>query len=567
MQEATVTVTLVRPNAKIDAPPVTEDIPVRRGSTVAELARTVNDGDAERSVVGAIVDGRLVSLKHELEGPARVQLLDLTHQEGHRICQRTAIFILAAAARECLPASRLRIEHTLSNGIYGEFKGPERFSAADVARLSKAMQRLIDADLPIEARTLPLAEAKEVIRTVQTEQERAGLLQILDQLDAEHVTLHTMGDFTDYTDGPLLPSTGYLTCFRLRHYMPGFILQIPEQLSPPRVPPYREQPKLTGIYREAERWASVMQISDVAALNDLTPEKAKDLININEAFHEKKIAELADQIARNKNIRLITIAGPSSSGKTTFSQRLLIQLRVNGLHPLTLHLDDYFLSRDETPLDEDGNPDFEALEAIDLELFNDHLTRLIEGETVEVPTFDFTTGKRVWTGRTLRLPEGEPIIVEGIHGLNDRLTEAVPKASKFKIYISALTQLNIHDRVRIHTTDARLIRRMVRDAQFRNLPADETLTRWPMVRRGEEKNIFPYQEDADAMFNSALLYELAVLKPYAEARLAEVPRTSPNRPVADHLTWLLSHVRPWKDDAVPPNSILREFIGGSTFST
>ena len=184
-----------------------------------------------------------------------------------------------------------------------------------------------------------------------------------------------------------------------------------------------------------------------------------------------------------------------------------------------------------------------------------------------MPTFDFTTGKRVWTGRTLRLPEGEPIIVEGIHGLNDRLTEAVPKASKFKIYISALTQLNIHDRVRIHTTDARLIRRMVRDAQFRNLPADETLTRWPMVRRGEEKNIFPYQEDADAMFNSALLYELAVLKPYAEARLAEVPRTSPNRPVADHLTWLLSHVRPWKDDAVPPNSILREFIGGSTFST
>lgn len=566
MQEATVTVTLVEPNARIDAPPKTRKVQVPKDSTIEMLSQAA-DEKAGRSIVGAIVDGRLVPLNYRLEDGSRVQLIDLIHQEGRRICQRTALFILAAAARECMPNARLRIEHTLSNGIYGEFKGPERFSASDVARLSKAMEHLIEADLPIRARRLPLAEAKEVIRTTQTEQERASLLQIFDQLEVEHVTLHTLGEFTDYTDGPMLPSTGYLTKFRLRHYMPGFILQIPEQLSPPQIPPYREQPKLTGIYREAERWASVMEISDTAALNSLTPERAKDLININEAFHEKKIAQLADQIAQNKNIRLITIAGPSSSGKTTFSQRLLIQLRVNGLHPLTLHLDDYFLSREETPLDEDGNPDFEALEAIDLDLFNDHLARLIEGEAVEVPVFDFTIGKRVWTGRTLRLPEGEPIIIEGIHGLNDRLTEAVPKANKFKIYISALTQLNIHDRVRIHTTDARLIRRMVRDAQFRSLPADETLTRWPMVRKGEEKNIFPFQEDADAMFNSALLYELGVLKPYAEARLAEVPESSPNRPVADHLAWLLSHVRPLSSDSVPPNSILREFIGGSTFHT
>lgn len=567
MQEATVTITLVQPNARIDAPPTLSEVKVQPNTTVGELALALGQGDPGQRIVGAIVNNHLVSLDFRLHEPCQVQLLDLSHQEGRRICQRTALFILAAAVREVMPGARLRIEHTLSNGIYGEFKRDERFHAADVTRLSEAMSRLIAADVPIKAQQVPIGQARKLIESSQTEQERASVLRALSQIEGDEVTLHTLGDFTDYTDGPLLPSTGCLRQFKLRHYMPGFILQTPERTTQPEIPPYREQPKLTGVYREAERWASIMRISDVASLNGLTSERAKDLININEAFHEKRVAQLADQIARNRNIRLITIAGPSSSGKTTFSQRLLIQLRVNGLHPLTLHLDDYFLSRDETPLDEDGNPDFEAIEAIDLDLFNDHLARLIEGETVEVPVFDFTKGERVWTGRTLRLPEGHPIIVEGIHGLNDRLTEAVPKASKFKIYISALTQLNIHDRVRIHTTDARLLRRMVRDAKFRSLPADATLTRWPMVRRGEEKNIFPFQEDADAMFNSALLYELAVLKPYAEARLREVPPTSPNRPVADHLMWLLSHVRPMSSDPVPPNSILREFIGGSTFHT
>lgn len=567
MQEAAVTITLVRPSAQIDAPPRLQEVQVKPNDTIEMLAQRLleSPGDVKHQVLGALVNNILVPLSHRLSQPCRVQLLDLSHQEGRRIYQRTALFILAAAARECMPDARLRIEHTLSNGIYGEFFGEGRFTAADVMRLDEAMRRIVQADYPITSQRVPLQEAKDRIAASQSELENATVLRALGQADMPEVTLYTVGDFVDYTDGPLLPSTGYVREYRLRHYMPGFILQTPEKAAPPEIPAYHEQPKLTGIYREAERWASVMQISDVAALNALSPSQAKDLININEAFHEKKIAQLADQIARNRSIRLITIAGPSSSGKTTFSQRLLIQLRVNGLHPLTLHLDDYFLSRDETPIDEDGNPDFEAIEAIDLDLFNDHLARLIEGESVEVPTFDFEQGGRVWTGKSLTLPQGQPIIVEGIHGLNDRLTEAIPKASKFKIYISALTQLNIHDRVRIHTTDARLLRRMVRDAKFRGLPADGTLTRWPMVRRGEERNIFPFQEDADAMFNSALLYELGVLKPFAEECLRQVPANSPNRHVANHLEWLLSHVRPMESEAIPPNSILREFIGGSTF--
>lgn len=562
MQNDTVRITLVQPNARLGAPPKLREVTVGCGATVEALARQL--GHEPGTVTGAIVDGQFVSLAHPIDRPCRVQLLDLSHQEGRRIYQRTALFILAVAARRCMPGARLRIEHTLSNGIYGEFTGT-RFAAKDVARLHDAMRQIIEADLPIVARRLPVAEARHLIAASQSAEESEQVLKVLDYVSADEVTLYTLADFTDYTDGPLLPRTGLVRQFRLHHYMPGFILQTPEGTNPPTVPEYREQPKLTGIYREAERWATVMRLRDVASLNALTEAEARELILINEAFHEKRIAELADQIARNRNIRLITIAGPSSSGKTTFAQRLLLQLRVNGLHPLTLHLDDYFLSRDETPLDEDGNPDFEALEAIDLKLFNDHLARLIEGETVEVPTFDFTKGERVWTGRTLTLPEGQPIIIEGIHGLNDRLTQAIPKANKFKIYISALTQLNIHDRVRIHTTDARLLRRIVRDAQFRGLGADGTLTRWPMVRRGEERNIFPFQEDADAMFNSALLYEFAVLKPYAEKCLREVPEDSPNQPVARHLMWLLSHVRPIPSDAVPATSILREFIGGSAF--
>lgn len=569
MPDVQLTITLVQPSARLDAPPLLRDVTVQHGETIGELAERLGSRPAnpESLIVGAFVDNKIVPLSHSLQQSCHVQLLDLSHQEGKRIYQRTALLILSAAARHCLPDARLRIEHTLSNGIYGEFDGEIHFSAGDVECLKNQMMQAIEENSPITPSRVAVSEAKALIRASQNKQEHASLQTLLDQLDPEaSITLHTVGDFVEYSDGPLLPSTGFMKYFSLHHYMPGFILQTPDQGAPPAIPAYHEQPKLTGVYREAERWASVMQIGDVASLNALTERQAKNLIQINEAFHEKKIAQFADTIAANPDIRLITIAGPSSSGKTTFSQRLLIQLRVNGLHPLTLHLDDYFLSRGETPLDEDGNPDFEAIEAIDLELFNDHLRSLVEGESIEVPTFDFTQGRRTWTGRTLSLAQGQPIIVEGIHGLNDRLTEAIPKASKFKIYISALTQLNIHDRVRIHTTDARLLRRMVRDAKYRSLPADETLSRWPMVRRGEERNIFPFQEDADAMINSALLYELAVLKPFAEARLNEIPADSPNRPIADHLAWLLSHLKPLSGETIPANSILREFIGGSCFT-
>lgn len=568
MNDKNITIQLIKRSVLQQTPQHKRTVPWKPNDPLFALAKQIENEHAQTECVyvGAIVDEKLVSLSYKPQTDCQVQLLDLSHPEGQRLYQRTALFILQLAARDILPTSRLRIEHTLSNGIYGEFHNVSRFLSHDVDNLKKRMQEIVEADLPIRIEEVSLEQAKHLVATKQTQLEQHSLMNLLEQLSVSAITLHSIDGFVDYTDGPLLPSTGYVRHFQLHHYMPGFILQIPEKADAPVIPTYREQPKLTGVYREAERWADVMQIRDITALNNLTDKQMNDLISINEAFHEKKIARIADEIASNPYIRLITIAGPSSSGKTTFSQRLLIQLKVNGLHPLTLHLDDYFLSREDTPLDEDGNPDFEALEAVDLALFNDHLSRLIEGDTVEVPTFDFTDGTRKWTGRTLKLAPDQPVIVEGIHGLNDRLTEAIPKASKYKIYISALTQLNIHDRVRIHTTDARLLRRLVRDAQFRSHDATATLQRWPLVRRGEERNIFPFQEDADVMINSALLYELAVLKPYAVEQLRSVAQDAPERVMADHLLWLLSHIKERAADAVPANSILREFIGGSSFT-
>jgi uridine kinase len=559
-----INITLMEPSSNRSKLPSIKEMTIEKGSTLQQLAVRLGSSPREpqSQIVAAYVNGKLSALNTEIHEYSRVQLLNLGVQEGRRTYQRTVLFMLCAACHQLMPKAKVIFEHSLSNGIYLEIHGVN-LSGLDVFALKSAMKEMVDKKEPIDYVEMSKSEAIDLIG--RTSPEDTSLLRLLGQMEKETVGLHRIKDFYDYLDGPTLPSCEQAMFFELHYYMPGIIVQTPEKIAPPSIPEYKEQRKLAEIYLEAEKWAKIMKVSDAATLNSLSPKEIGDLIRINEALHEKKIAQLADLIMENKEIRLITIAGPSSSGKTTFSQRLLIQLRVNGLHPYTLHLDDYFVSREQTPLDEDSNPDFESIKAIDLDLFNDQLCKLIQGDEVEVPTFDFTIGQRVYTGKKLKLPKDAPIIVEGIHGLNDLLTQSIPKSRKFKIYISALTQINIHDRVRIHTTDVRLIRRIVRDAQFRSHGADETLTLWPMVRKGEERNIFPFQEEADIMFNSALLYDLAVLKKPAEKLLNKVPETSLNRPKANQLLWILSHFKEIDPKEVPVNSILREFTGGSCF--
>lgn len=546
-----------------------QPITVAPGTRLAEIAASLGSTpvDPRRQLVAAYVDRRLAGLDESIEQPCHVEFIGLETLDGRRVYQRTILFLLCAAVERTLPGARVIIEHSLSNGIYGEIHHPDGFTHRELRRIEAQMRDWIEADLPIRTLEMSAAEAARSFdghyHPVSTERLRTLFAQLPPE---RRVTLHEIDGYRDYLDGPTLPRTSDAPYFSLRHYLPGFIVQTPEQAALPAIPPYKEQPGLFRVYRETERWAKILGVSDVPALNRMLEKDPGDLIRIHEALHEKKIARLADQIAEH-GIRIITIAGPSSSGKTTFAQRLRLHLRVLGLKPLTLHLDDYFYDRARAPLDEEGNPDFESIETIDLPLFHDHLCRLVQGFPITPPRFNFATGEREWHDRTIQSGPDEPIIIEGIHGLNDRLTESVPKINKFQIYISALTHLTLHDHVRIHTTDVRLIRRMVRDAQFRAYPAADTIARWPSVRRGEERWIFPFQEQADAMFNSALLYELAVLKPFAEAHLEAIPRNHPTRPVADRLLWLLSHFNPIPPDEVPPNSILREFIGGSAFNS
>ena len=341
----------------------------------------------------------------------------------------------------------------------------------------------------------------------------------------------------------------------------------PSREAPQEVPGFRDRPKLAKVFQEAESWGSILECTDVGSLNGhLEQDEAASLVRIAEALHEKKIAQVADYIAEHrKEVALVLIAGPSSSGKTTFAQRLMIQLRVNALRPVAISLDDYFVDRSHTPIDEQGKPDFEAIEAIDLELFNHHLERLLAGEEVEIPRFDFRTGQRALSGRRIRITDNQPLIIEGIHGLNERLTEVVPRERKVKIYISALTQLSLDQHNRIPTTDARLIRRIVRDHQFRSHDALATLRIWPSVRRGEHRNIFPFQEDADVMFNSALIYELGMLRKHAQPLLEAIGPEHSEYSEAKRLLSFLAYFHAIEDDLVPANSILREFIGGSCF--
>ena len=535
---------------------------VPRGITIQELIR--QDMPAPKvPVVAAKINNDLVELTARLNEDSKVEFVDMSSEDGMRIYRRSVVFVLIRAAREILPGCRVRIEHSLANGLYGEIFWKRPLTEKDVSNIEARMWKIVEEDVPFEKSRISKEEAIKLFH----EDGQDDKVHLLKYRQAPTVNIYKCGWLHDYFYGYMVPSSGYLRYFKLRFYLPGFIIEFPRIEDPTTIPPYVEQGKLAGVYFEAEKWGNILKVANVASLNDVILSKDVGmLIRTAEAFHEKKIARIADMITQDRDrLRVILIAGPSSSGKTTFAQRLMVELRVNGLDPVSISLDDYFVDREKTQRGNDGKLDFESLEAIDIALFNEDLTRLIQGEEIQVPRFNFLEGRREYRGETLRVSRDQPIIIEGIHGLNDRLTQSIPKGRKFKIYVSALTQLNIDDHNRIPTTDVRLIRRIVRDNKFRGHSAANTIQMWPMVRRGEERNIFPFQEEADIMFNSALPYELAVLKTYISPLLEAIGKDMPEYSEAKRLLKFLNYFIAIDADEVPQNSILREFIGGSCF--
>ncbi len=495
----------------------------------------------------------------------KLVLVNLSIQDGIRVYSRCLSLVLIRAASELFPGCVVRILHSLSKGIYCELKfaNNQPFTEEDLKLIQERMNRIIAANEPIVKETIPLNKAIEFFRG-KNQPDKVRLLQFKKK---PLVHLYRLRDYTDYFYGHMVPSTGSLKLFDLKYYLPGFILRFPTVENPTTLPQFTEQRKLARIYYEYEKWGEILEVQDVGTLNTLIAAgKGGDLIRIAEALHEKKIAQIADLISLDRGrIRVILIAGPSSSGKTTFAQRLAVQLRVNGLRPVSISIDDYFIDRERTPNGPNGLPDYECLEAIDIELFNKDLTLLIQGFPVVLPRYNFQKGIREPGTETIQIAEGQPIVLEGIHGLNDRLTSSIPKDQKFKIYVSALTTLNIDSHNRIPTTDNRVIRRIVRDNQFRGHDALKTLELWPMVRHGEEAHIFPFQEEADIMFNSALIYELAVLKRYAEPLLQKITPRYSKFAESKRLLKFLDYFLPLDDAEVPINSILREFIGNGCF--
>ena len=519
--------------------------------------------EQQQSVVAALVNGAVVSLTYRIEVNSTVEAVPLSSRLGANVYRRSICFLLAIAAKQLFPDRRLIIGHSLGRGYFYYFGDNSDVSAEDIGKLKRRMQEIVSQGCPILRRVISYPEA---VRYFEQNNQPDTVLLLKNRND-QKIAVFSCGEFLDLAHAPLVPNTNSLKVFDILAYPPGFLLRYPPWNQPDNLAPFQENPVLFSIYREYKDWGKILNVRCVGHLNDLiSSRRVRDFIQVAEALHDKKIALIADKICeRRDEVKLILIAGPSSSGKTTFAKKLTIQLQVLGRNPFPISLDDYFLPREYTPLDEDGNYDFESLRAIDVELMNADLLRLMRGEEVFLPRFDFQTGKRVTTQTSRALPDRSVIILEGIHGLNDELTPAIPREQKYKIYVSALTQLNLDDHNRISTTENRLLRRIVRDSQFRGHSALETLSMWESVRHGENINIFPFQNSADSAFNSALDYELSVLKVYAEPLLKSVKPTQEGFHEAVQLYSFLANFAPVPPSWVPEYSILREFIGESAF--
>ena len=513
-------------------------------------------------IIACKCNNSVKSLNYKINDGDTVELIDLSMDDGIRVYIRGALFIMGLAFDELYPDLDVFVDFQLSNAMFCEIKNGE-VTDEIINNVKKRMKEIIEQDLPIKKVIMTKDEAKEFYKTHKSQN---GILQI-ENKDKDEVCLYTCNNYYNYFYGVMPLSTGYINIFDLKKYKNGFIVRYPNKSNPKELGEFKESKKFLAKLQEYDQIYKLMKISTVQELNnEVRSGKAKDVILTSEALQEKKIAELAEQIASKKDVKMVLIAGPSSSSKTTFAKKLGLQLRIKGLKPVTIGTDDYFVERPLTPRDENGDYDFETIDALDLDLFNDHLTRLINGETVNIPTFDFKEGtKRYDDNKKLHLNDDEILVIEGIHCLNDKLTSKIPKENKFKIYISDLTVLNIDNFNRISTTDTRLVRRIVRDYNFRGYSAKETLDRWPSVNRGERRNIFPYQEEADAMFNSSMVYELGVLAKYAKKLLAEIKQDEEEYSEARRIITFLEYFEEIDETPIPNNSLLREFIGGSVF--
>ncbi len=530
------------------------------GTSVEQYIKAaLNDSPAP--VIAALVNGKLRELTYPMRSDARVDPVFLSNSDGVRIYRRSLSFLLVTAVSELFPEAQLFVDHTLPfGGFFCQVRGREPFSAEELAQIGARMREIVAEDAPITREHVPLDEVIQMFHA-RGEEEK---VQLLTRRQKGYLSLYNLRGSRDYFHGYMVPSTGYLRYFALHLWPPGFVLQYPRRHRPTELLPVRDYPQLTTIFREYGEWLRLLGVESVSGLNEaIANGRIREIILVSEALQEERVAHIADQIARRRGeARLVLIAGPSASGKTTFSKRLSIQLLAHGIHPFPLALDNYFVERKKTPRDEYGHYDFEALGALDVPLFDRQLLALMRGEVTQLPRFDFKTGRRE-KGETVQLGSDHVIIVEGIHGLNPRLVPSVPRERTFRIYVSALTQLNTDRHNRVPTTDTRLIRRIVRDAIYREYTAEETLKRWESVRQGEKRYIFPYQEHADVMFNSALVYELAVLKNLAEPLLLQVEHTSPRHVEAKRLLTFLQWFESCGPDLIPDNAILREFIGDS----
>jgi len=534
------------------------------GTRVIELAANKEFDDIRENIVGGLVNNDVVSLTFKVEVNSSFRPVTIDTEDGARIYRRSLCFLLNAAAAELFPGRRLVIGHSLGESYFFYFDDAPFTSAADVRRLEARMRELVEADLPITRQVLSYGDALAYLKETRN-RSAEGLLE---HLSDSKIPTYECAGFRDIAHGPVVMHSGSLRHFELTEYPPGFLLRFPAVAAPRTVGPLTEHPVVFSIFQEYKRWGKVLGVSNAGQLNDLIHRgKIKDFIQVAEALHDKKIAEIANAVHEKKGIvRLVLIAGPSCSGKTTFTKKLIVQLRVLGYNPVSISMDDYFLPRDQTPIDENGEHDFEAIEALDTKLLNDQFSALLEGGEIEVPDFDFRSGVSKPSGRLLKLESRSIVVVEGIHCLNPLLTYRIKPEYKFSIYVSALTQLNIDDHNRIPATDVRLLRRIVRDFQFRGYSALETLMRWPSVRKGEMRNIFPHENNAQVAFNSSLDYELAILKGYAEPLLSTVKPFDSVYGEAVRLQRFLKNFIMVPSKYTPNYSILREFIGDSGFA-
>ena len=533
-------------------------------TTLLEISRDFqNEYDSE--IILALVNNKLRELFKPAKDQGKIRFVTTAMDAGHKTYVRGMILVMLKAFYAEFGAENVKqvsIEYTISNGLYCEYDGKLELTSERLLAVKKRMEELVKKDIPFIKRSIGTDDAIELFRQYQMFDKE----KLFKYRRVSKANIYSLDGFEDYYYGYMPPSTGMLQYFDLLQYNDGFLLLLPNKKKPRTIETFVPQDKLYATLRESNAWANMLEIPNVGSLNDVIANgKMNELILVQEALQEKKISEIAATIKNRPGMKFIMIAGPSSSGKTTFSHRLSIQLKAHGLKPRPIANDNYFVDREKTPRDEQGNFNFEVLGAIDLEQFNKDMTDLMNGKTVDIPHFNFISGFREYKGNYLTLGPEDILVIEGIHGLNDALSYSLPRESKFKIYISALTQLNIDEHNRIPTTDGRLIRRMVRDARTRGASAQKTISMWPSVRRGEDENIFPFQEDADVMFNSALIYELAVLKQYAEPILFGIDRTSEEYVEAKRLLKFLDYFLAMPSESIPNNSILREFVGGSCF--